>query len=59
MPKQKIRDPRRVYEFWKEHPDRSFASIGRTFHVTRARIQQIVKRFRELEVATETPPNEL
>ena len=63
MPRHKVRNQRRVYEFWLEHQNgknrKSMASVGRTFHISRAWVSQIVKKFRELEDATETPPKEL
>jgi len=48
--KKKIRNKRRVYEFWLEHPTRSYASIGRTFNnISRQRVSVIINEFKELE----------
>jgi DNA-directed RNA polymerase sigma subunit (sigma70/sigma32) len=45
--RSKLRRPKRVYEFWLEHPTRSYASIGKTFHVSRERVRQIVKLYKD------------
>jgi len=45
--KKKVRNKRRVYEFWLEHPTRSYASIGRTFHISRERVRVIINEFKE------------
>ena len=45
--KTKIRNRRRVYEFWlSKEPRWSYAKVGRIFHVTRERVRVIINRER-------------
>ncbi|MCK5016410.1 MAG: hypothetical protein KAS32_04985 [Candidatus Peribacteraceae bacterium] len=56
MPRQKVHNPRRVYEFWLNHKTWPHRSIGKQFRtkanpkgITKQRVGQIIKKYRELE----------
>ena len=44
--KKKLRDKKRVYDYWQEHPGMSYAKVGRVFHIHRSRVGQIVQQYR-------------
>lgn len=50
MPRHKVRNQRRVYEFWLTHQAWPYRSIGNMFNgITKQRVGQIIKKYRELE----------
>ncbi len=57
MLRHKVRNQRRVYEFWLTHQTWKYKSIGNMFNgITKQRVGQIIKKYRELEDNAQTMP---